>query len=657
MKIPSKVVLSILFIILAIFLISDVSAVSSWKKFGGDAIIIKQSDFIGTTSRFDLNVSSILLAVPNIVETRNLNSYQPVVATISDKNYLFLQNANYIQIYDGFLNLVGEELTGSLIGQNSLTNFDGDGINNDLVGLYRNSTNFSNIVFKVYNFDNSFVSNLTYNFQISLTHPLNSSGVRCISQNCYAFLSENNGLNKTHYLLNVFRNATSLNYSITSFDITATTRNLLEPPNWADADNDGLDEFLGFSEDTIYYINEGGTTKFTGFTSLGSAKFIDNDASSQLRIVATDDTLSTCGLGNNNCAFIHMFRIDGTTIWTKQTAGQTTGDFAKFMATAIADYNKDGFDDIFTIANSNPANQYSRFQVYDGRNGNLLYNENSPTIFTNNVYRDRSLTLADLNNDGVSDFIFRNGNNFYLYNTLNKSFFISSTSTGLKSCIPADYNYDNLIDVICSGTTQTLILTSNYTNQNSVINSIAFDPSTSILTSQLLTAIISASDPEGDFIFYSIKCSNEDNFSVENNNPSQTCTYLTAGNYNLSVRVRDFFHSDYDTFSQNILVTSSGTTCNFNSICENTEDYLSCPSDCSAPQEQTPVFSSEGGVSIPYELVNTQNIEQGFLPEIYLGTMAFMSYTLIPFLVIIFTIIAGLVILTIAKIIMKFAKG
>jgi hypothetical protein len=64
----------------------------------------------------------------------------------------------------------------------------------------------------------------------------------------------------------------------------------------------------------------------------------------------------------------------------------------------------------------------------------------------------------------------------------------------------------------------------------------------------------------------------------------------------------------------------------------------------------------EGGLDLPTELVNIDNEEQGLLPEIYRGSLAFFSATLIPFVTIMFVVFFCLMILALFTFIKKIAS-
>jgi hypothetical protein len=63
---------------------------------------------------------------------------------------------------------------------------------------------------------------------------------------------------------------------------------------------------------------------------------------------------------------------------------------------------------------------------------------------------------------------------------------------------------------------------------------------------------ISATDPESDYIYYAVKCNDSASYTTDTGSNVKYFTYDTLGNYNATIRVRDEFHSSYDTYTQEI---------------------------------------------------------------------------------------------------------
>jgi hypothetical protein len=214
----------------------------------------------------------------------------------------------------------------------------------------------------------------------------------------------------------------------------------------------------------------------------------------------------------------------------------------------------------------------------------------------------------------------------------------------LGYCIPSDSNFDGVQEIVCSSSGQTKIFFSNYTNQNSVLYLLTLDPSNNIAIGQTLSVIASAFDNETDMIYYSGRCSASDSFSADSLSSTFTCAYNSTGIYNMTMRAKDIYHSTYSTLSSLIIVTTTGTSCNNNGICESSlgESNSNCPNDCPVSSENV---QTTGGIEINPQLVNPENINEGFLPEIYFAIVNFFSASGYWIIVIFFVILLCLFVL------------
>lgn len=365
---------------------------------------------------------------------------------------------------------------------------------------------------------------------------------------------------------------------------------------------------------------------------------------------------------------ITSINSDGSTAWTRTVADTTIASTASTQIGRLAitsDYDGDGQEDIYVAIvqpqTTTSGNLSLAFEVLKGTDGTLLkrkvfsanatqfvnWNANLGSAPTNGGI---DLTIARLSaNDGIDDFILSAKDGVFMYDIKNDVIFLNKTAGGdaknHASCVPADANLDSFLDVICSGVSNTGVFSSNLTNFNAVISSVTYDPSTTLSTGSTLHSIVSATDVESNPIKYAVKCNDTGAFSSDQDSNDLSCTYAGAGTFNNTVRVRDFFHGGYTAFSHGITVQSASPTCNVNGICESTlgETVTTCPVDCTVSSGTT----VQGGVTIPNELVDPDNVNEGFLPQIYHGLIAFISAVFLPFFIIVAAMFAVLILMAV----------
>jgi hypothetical protein len=310
------------------------------------------------------------------------------------------------------------------------------------------------------------------------------------------------------------------------------------------------------------------------------------------------------------------------------------------------DYDGDGLPDLYLFSNRKYTgnNDIKSYRIYKGTDGTLLF---SKSITLGNLgYSNTKLTLADMNHDGKDDFISNLQGLVEVYNPYtNTSLFNRTLSSGYV--IPSDLNFDGTQDLIHSVSGRTYVFFSNYTNQNPTISSVTYDPSTSVTLSQPINAIVSAYDVESDTKIYGVKCSDTDSFVGDSGTPTQTCTYAVAGVYNLSVGVRDIYHTTYNLYSHSIYVSSTGALCG-DGVCNGIETFSTCPADCT--EEGGTIGGENGTTTLPLDIVDVNDTDSGLLPTIYYGLMGFLSYALVPVVSFLFIIFIALIIFAIGRI-------
>jgi hypothetical protein len=639
----------LIFSILILFLLNFVSAQYFWRDYGGEWSPLWHIQSTGK-GRFDVGIVNISITEGySVTEQLSGTPFQPLVSPLYNVSetdiyeaFLIFPNNDYLQVYNQNLDLLQETLSGNSISQIDVLDFDKDGYSDNIVGIYE--FNDTLVSFKSFTYNSSLNTiNKTFEYNITTTPTKNITGVRCSSIGCYFTITQTN---TTLYRVNN-TGTFSLNLSFTGVPI--------EPIASYEMDGDGDYEFLIYSKEDILVFEEDGTIDYhdNPFDEIVSVRMFEADLTDIWRLVV---------LGRDSGSWdveIKALKTSGLfkTIWTETFGGtyNPTCDLSGQLA-IDTDYNGDNINDVYVVRSGEigvSACERISFAVYDGKNGDVLSSLDLETP----ADAKSSLTIADMNNNGYLDFILSVGQRIYIYDPYSQTSILQDNiSNNVYSCIPADINRDAFQEIICSGNGFTKLYSSIYENQNPTISEIAYDPDITIQANTTLYAYVTALDDESDTIYYRHRCSNDENWTTTDFSSTRSCSYSSLGIYTLTFGVRDGYHDDYTTTSQIIYVSLTGVEVCGDGECVGSETYQSCPADCPYEEEIPDTTTSEGGIPIPTQLVDTENINQGLLPEIYYGTLAFWSKILNPLIIVVFVIFMVLIMLTIGTIIKKIAN-
>ncbi len=681
MKIQNILIVSI--IIMSLFSISFVSSAGfDWRTFCNTFDACLSGAIADTFGRFDEGIQNTTISNGYFTDFNSLNN-QPLVTSFNITgafaNFLVFPNGNFLQIYDKNLNLQQEVNTGG----HALANIDiikwDDIAGFEIAGIWE--INSSDVVFKVYSYNvtsNLFGIVFEQNFTTSIREGY--AGIRHSGGDAYFFIPKSNvgGLFQSDFIQindsGIF-NQQLINRSC-FFD---------EPLAFTDVDFDGDIEYMTFCATEVIIFDETGTIEFNvsdfpsgvNFNIISDAKLVKADNTNQWKVAVYQGEafVEFPNILHTN-SFITMFRLDGSKLWQVADAdeGVNQGRLATGTFFIVPNFierwffgQEAGLELAVFVAEHGLGNNF-RFRVIEADDGQIKASKtflNRPDWST--VTLDASLTIVDINNNGVQDFIFSQRDGYIIYDPEIDTILIEKAGTlgsfpteneVFRSCIPADLQLDGQQELICSGKDITIVYFSSHVNDNAVIQSVSFDPSTTIQVNTSVTFFIFATDSESDTpLTYKHKCETGDVLANESQNPTRSCFYDTIGIHFITVAVSDPFHTNFNVFSQSptpITVTVSGGSVCGDLICEAGETNFNCAIDC--PLGNVSQSSLVGSIPLPTELVEIDNQNKGLLPEIYFGTIGFMSSVLSPTIVLVFLFFLVMIMITVGIIIKKIGQ-
>jgi hypothetical protein len=311
---------------------------------------------------------------------------------------------------------------------------------------------------------------------------------------------------------------------------------------WGDFHNSGfLDLFVcNYNGTNVYYQNNGDGTfaKITTGDPVQDPDFHTGTAGADFDNDGHLDLLAAAGIGAPSARPLKLYQNNGDGTFNRLSGGVVTNQLGFFDAATWADYDNDGFVDLF-VTDNGPNNV---------GNTNLLFHNNGDGTFTkvtsgpvvNLIGVGWCALWADYDNDGFDDLLVINlvnsGHNFLYHNNRDGTFTQNITNlvardiwqSGAQGAAWGDYDNDGLPD---------LYVTDNYTstgqrnrlyhnNGNGAFTAVASPPSPS---GSFLNGV-AWGDYDNDGYLDLFMASSPGNDALYHNNGDGTFTQILTGN-------------------------------------------------------------------------------------------------------------------------------
>jgi enediyne biosynthesis protein E4 len=231
---------------------------------------------------------------------------------------------------------------------------------------------------------------------------------------------------------------------------------------WGDFNNDGyLDLFVSnwdHRTNVFYWNNGDGTfTKLTQGDPVQDADYHTGAAAADFDNDGYLDLLVSTG-GPSAASRNLLYHNNGDGTFSRVSGGIVTNQLGFFNACTWADYDNDGYVDLFITDTGDASNDGGKSLLFHN-NGNGTFTKVTSGAVVNDISVGNGALWADYDNDGFMDLIViniaNNGHNFLYHNNRNGTFTRILTNAIVTDSWPAgaegaawgDYDNDGLLDL------------------------------------------------------------------------------------------------------------------------------------------------------------------------------------------------------------------
>lgn len=478
--------LSFLFL-MSLFLFFSLSFVSSttWLDYGCNQQYIKNSQVSTIKGNFDSGIDKIISSYGQSYENDDVS--QPLIAYLNNEQFIAVQDGLYLRLLDKDLNLNSELfLSDNPIGQMSIADFNKDGRVDIIRAMRYNSTAINISVFDI-------ASDWTLSLQTSILYTaegdeMDITGFRCKETGdtftrCFSGLTFNNSDGCNLYVMEMYENSGNINIAPYSLENNASSCSFRDQISFIEFnDGDSYTEFLAYTDTDVYLIDDGLNTEFTK-SFAGKSDVNDYDYPEKARIVNTPDgfkvVVAVSGHDSSDSSVVTgrliLYDVNGN-----QDDISYLGEYqnrVRITGLAVADYDGNGYDDLFLIKSVDSGTDFQNIEIYRGRDFESLYTwtfDSGSYGLGSSVFDKGDVILGKMTTEDNFNLLHYSPSDLTLYNLENESEIYYNSSDNDYDCSIGDVTGSNLNDIYCVKSSDSFALTPE---TDTIINNPTLDES------------------------------------------------------------------------------------------------------------------------------------------------------------------------------------